>query len=192
MPKATNALHRNQISTAQAGVAKSVVGRNARAEQRSSFYGCELIRHRSDGARFSDHHFRISSIRGYSRYHRVLAIHDVSASARFAHPIFSGNQADTNPLPDLPSGHSFAQGFNAANHFVPRNARQTQTRVDASDRGRIGVTDSACFDPNPDLTHSRLGDLPFHYPKHTRLMYFYCFICVFHVNLLLLFALVRI
>jgi hypothetical protein len=106
MPKATNALHRDQVSAAQAGIAKRVVGRDTRAEERSSFYECELIRNGSDAARFSDHHFRISSIRGYPQHHRVLTIHDVSASARFAHPIFSGNEADTNPLTDFPSGHS--------------------------------------------------------------------------------------
>src|SRR4029077_16819100 len=113
------ALHGDQISTAQTRVAKSVVGRNARAEERGGFYGCELIRNRSDCARFRDHHFRISSIRGYSRYHRVLTIHDVSASARFAHPVFPTNQANTNPLTEFPSGHSAAQGYNAANHFMP-------------------------------------------------------------------------
>ncbi len=91
MPKAANALHSDQVSTAQAGVAKSVVGRDTRAEKRSGFRGCELIRNRSDGACFSDHHFRISSIRGYSRYHGVLTIHNVSESARFAHPVFAGN-----------------------------------------------------------------------------------------------------
>ena len=108
-------------------------------------------------ARFSDHHFRISSIHGYSRYHGVLTIHDVSASARFAHPVFAAEEADTDPLTDFPSGHAAAQGFNATNDFMPRNARQSQTRVDAGDRGRIGVTDSTCFHPNPNLTCRRLG-----------------------------------
>jgi hypothetical protein len=145
MPKAANALHSDQISAAQAGVAKSVVGRDARAEERSGFYGCELIRNGSDAARFSDHHFRISSIGSYSQYHRVLTIHDVTASARFAHPIFSGNETDTNPLTDFPSGHSATDGFNATNHFMPRNTRQSQTGVDSRHRGSIGVTDSTCF-----------------------------------------------
>jgi hypothetical protein len=181
MAKSTNALDGDQISSAQAGVAKSVVGRNPRAEERSGFCGCELIRNRSDGTRFSDHHFRVSSIRGYSRCHRVLTIHRVSAPARFAHPVFSGNEADTDPLTDFPSGHSATDGFNAANDFMPRYAWQTQTGVNAGDGGRIGVTDSACFHPNPDLTRSGLGDLPFHYSKHARLRYFYCFICVFHL-----------
>src|SRR5688500_5003563 len=81
MPKATNALHRDQISAAQIGVAKSVEGRDARAEKRGGFYGTELIRNRSDAARFSDHHFRISSIHGYAGYYCVLTINNVSASA---------------------------------------------------------------------------------------------------------------
>ena len=41
---------------------------------------------------------------------------------------------------------------------MPRNARQSQTRVNARDRGRIGVTDTAGFHANPNLTDSRLGD----------------------------------
>src|SRR4029077_13299194 len=157
MPKATNALHSDQISVAQAGIAKSVVGRNARAEERGGFCGCELIGNGGDAACFSDHHFRISSIRGYSQYHGVLTIHHVSTSTRFAHPVFAADQADTNPLTDFPLGHSAAQGFNAANDFMPRNARQSQTRVGARDRGHIGVKDSACFHPNPNLARSMLG-----------------------------------
>jgi hypothetical protein len=66
MPKATYALNGDQISAAQTGIAKSVVGRNPSAEQRSGFCGCELIRNRREGTCFSDHQFRITSIRGYS------------------------------------------------------------------------------------------------------------------------------
>src|SRR6202042_3591101 len=43
MAKATYALNGDQISTAQTSIAKSVVGRDARAEQRSGFCRCELI-----------------------------------------------------------------------------------------------------------------------------------------------------
>src|SRR5262249_31623332 len=131
MPKATNTLHRDQISTAQAGVAKSVVGRNARAEERGGLYSSELVRNGSDAACFSDHHFCISSVDVYSRGHGVLTIHHVSASARFAHPVFAAEEADTDPLTDFPSGRSAAQGFNAANDFMARNARQCQSRVNA-------------------------------------------------------------
>src|SRR5262249_677599 len=68
----------------------------------------------------------------------------------------AGKQADTDPLTNFPPGYSVAQGFNAANCFVPRNARQGETWVDARDRGRIGVADAAGFDPDSDL--SRGGD----------------------------------
>jgi hypothetical protein len=48
--------------------------------------------------------------------------------------------------------HRVAQGFNAANYFMPRNARQSQTRVCARDRGRIGVTDSTCLHSKSEPT----------------------------------------
>src|SRR5438128_4579537 len=128
MPKTTDTLHSDQISAEQASIAKSVVGCDPRAEERCSVYRSELVRDGSDAARFSDHHFRISSIHGYSRYHGVLTIHHVSASARFAHPVFAAEEADTDPLTDFPFGHSVAQGVNAANDFMARNARQMQTR----------------------------------------------------------------
>jgi hypothetical protein len=95
-------------------------------------------------------------------------MHHVSASARFAHPVCAAEEADTDPLTDFPFGHPVAQGVNAANYFMPRNARQIQTRVDAGDRGRIGVTDSTCFHPNPDLPRSRLRDGPFYNSKRAR------------------------
>ena len=180
MPKATNALHGDQISTAQAGVAKSVVGGDTRAEERSGFYGRELIRNGGDAACFSDHHFRISSVRGYSGYHGVLTIHNISTSARFAHSVFAAEEADTDTLTDFPFGHSAAQGFNSADDFMARNAWENETRIYARDRGRIGVTDSTCFHPNPNLTRSGLGDLPFHYSKHAGCGNFHCFVCVFH------------
>src|SRR5439155_22733457 len=142
----------------------------------------ELVRNRREGACFSDHHFRISSVRGYSRCDRVLTIHSVSTSARLAHPIFAGNKADTNALTAFPSGYSAAQGFDAAHHFMSRNARQLQTRVNASDGVCVGVTDSACFHPNPNLSRSRLGDLPFHYSKRARGGDFHCFVCAYHLN----------
>jgi hypothetical protein len=158
VPKAANALHSDQVPGPQAGIAKGVVGCNSRAKQRGGLCGAEFVRNGSDPACFGDHHFRISSICGYSGYHGVLTIHHVSALARFANAIRTGNQADTDTLTDFPSGHPVTQGFNAANYFMPRNARQSQTREDARDRGHIGVADSAYFHPNPNLTRSRLRD----------------------------------
>src|SRR4029077_18848695 len=73
MPKPANPLYGDQISSAQPGVAKSIVGRDTRAEQRGGFCGTELVGDRGDAACFSDHHFRISSIHGHSQDHGVLA-----------------------------------------------------------------------------------------------------------------------
>src|SRR5215469_15583834 len=165
MPKAANTLHSDQVPSAQAGIAKSVVGRDTRAEERGSFCGTQLVRNGSDASGFSNHHFRISSVCGHSRYHWVLTIDRVSASARFAHSIFASDQADTYSLPDFPSGHARTQPFNSTNHFMPRNAWQNQARIETGDRVRIGVTDSARLNPNPDLARSGLRDLTFHYAK---------------------------
>jgi hypothetical protein len=144
----------------------------------------EFIRNRRESACFGDHHFRISSVRGYSRCHWVLAVHSVSTPARFAHTVFSRNEADANPLTDFPSGYSAAQAFDAAHYFMPGNARQLQPRVNASDGGCVGVTDSACFHPNPNLSRSRLGDFPFHNSKRARGGDFHCSVCACHLNLL--------
>ena len=72
-------------------------------EERGGFRGPDFIRNGSQAACFSDHHFRISSIHSYSRYHGVLTVHNVSAPARFARPVFAAEETDTNALPDLPS-----------------------------------------------------------------------------------------
>jgi hypothetical protein len=123
MPKATNALNGDQIPASQASIAKGIVGRNARAQQRGGLRGTELIGNGSEAARFSDHHFRISTVHGYLRYHWVLTIHAVSTSARLAGAVLSGDQADANALTDLPSRHAAAQGVDAANDFMTGNAR---------------------------------------------------------------------
>jgi len=117
---------------------------------------------------------------GYSGYHRILTIHDISTSARFAHAVLAAEEADTDPLTDFPFGHSAAQGFNPANYFMPRNAWKNQTRVRAHNRGRIAVTDSACFHPNPNLTRSRLKNGSFQQMKIVRRRNFHRFVCVLH------------
>ena len=61
-----------------------------------------------NAARFGDHHFCISSIHSCSSYYRILTIHNVPTSARFAHSVVASDQAYTDPLTDFPSGHSAA------------------------------------------------------------------------------------
>src|SRR5262249_38780567 len=47
--------------------------------------------------------------------------------------------------------------------FMPRNARQSQTRIGALDSGRVGVANAASFHPNPNLTWTRLSGPALHY-----------------------------
>jgi hypothetical protein len=123
MTEPTNALHSHTVASTQSGITKGVIGRDARAQQRGGIYGTELIGNGSEAARFSDHHFRISTVHGYPGDHRVLTIHAVSASARLAGAVLAGDQADANALTDLPSRHSAAQGVDTADDFMPGNAR---------------------------------------------------------------------
>jgi hypothetical protein len=102
----------------------------------------------------------VHTIDGHSRYHGVLTIHEVTASARFAHAVFATEEPDTNPLADSPLGHAGADGIYAANNFMSRHARQCQSSVGTGDRRGIGVTDSACVHPNPHLTGPRLDECP--------------------------------
>jgi hypothetical protein len=57
-------------------------------------------------------------------------------------------------------------------------------RQSQKDRGRIGVTDSARFYPNPNLTRSRLSDLPFYDSERAGCGDFDCFVCTFHKGVL--------
>jgi len=100
MPKATNALHGDQISAAQASVAKSVVCCNTSAEERAAFYGVS-----SSG---TEEMPRASAIitSAYPpstvlRYDGVLTLHHVSASAWFAHAVFTAGRSRTDPLTDF-------------------------------------------------------------------------------------------
>ena len=48
-------------------------------------------------------------------------------------------------------------------------------------RGGIGVTYSASFHANPNLSCTRFSNRPFHYSKLARLIDFYCLVCVFYL-----------
>jgi hypothetical protein len=180
MPKATNALHSHQISCAQACIAKSVVGRDTRAEERSGFRGPDFIRNGSQAARFSDHHFRISSIHSYSRYHGVLTVHNVSAPARFARPVFAAEETDTNALPDLPSRNVGTELLDTTYNLMSRHSRQFEPGEVSLNRCCIGMTDAASFNPDLSLSFAGLGCRSFNNPKATRRCDFDCFVCFCH------------
>jgi hypothetical protein len=86
-------------------------------------------------------------------------------------------------LTDFPFGDSTAQRFNSANHFMPRDAWQLQTRIGAGDDGRIGMTDSAGFNPDQNLALAGLWNWFFNKPKLARRCYLDCFVCLCHCRL---------
>jgi hypothetical protein len=66
---------------------------------------------------------------------------------------------------------------------MPRNAWKSQTRVGAHHRGRISVTYSACFHPNPNLPRSGLRDRPLDHAQNARRGNFHCFVRAFHLSI---------
>jgi hypothetical protein len=122
MSETANSLDGDQITPAQAGVAKSVVSRDPRAQKGSGIYGSEFVWNGSNPARLRDHDFRVSSIDRYSRCDCVLTIYDVSPSAGLARTVFAAKEANTDALTGFPSGHSTAQRVNATYDFMARNA----------------------------------------------------------------------
>jgi hypothetical protein len=181
MSETANSLDGDQITPAQAGVAKSVVSRDPRAQKGSGIYGGEFVWNGSNPARLRDHDFRVSSIDRYSRCDCVLTIYDVSPSAGLARTVFAAKEANTDALTGFPSGHSTAQRVNATYDFMARNAGQFQTRVGPRNRGRIGMTNPAGFDANSNLTGPRLRHRAFHYAKHARFGDFDCSVCFLHL-----------
>jgi len=160
MPEPTNALHRDQIPAAQAGIPQRVEGRDARAQERRRLDRREVVRNSRESPRFGDHHLGIAAVRSDAGYHRVSAIHHVSTPARFADAVFPAEVTNSDPLTESPPRHAAAHSINAADDFVSWYPRQRQPRICAGDRGRIGVTDSACIHPNPHLTGPGLDECP--------------------------------
>jgi hypothetical protein len=116
---------------------------------------------RRDAARFSDHHLGRAAIDVAPRYHRVLTVHGVPASAGFAHAVFAAEEADTDSFTDFPLGDAVTDGVDAAHNLMARHPRELQPWIRAADCSGIGVTDAACFHPNSDLTDRGLRDRPF-------------------------------
>src|SRR4029077_18837115 len=102
MSQAANALDRDEISAAQAGVANGVVGGDARAEERGGFRGAELIGDRRNAAGFGDHDFGIAAVDGDAGYDGVQTIHNVAAAAWLAGTVFAAEEADADALTDFP------------------------------------------------------------------------------------------
>src|SRR5713226_3299997 len=129
MSEPADPLNPNQIARAQAGVAKSVEGRYASAEERGGFRGRELIRNGSERSCFGNHHLGITPVGSDSRYDGVQAVRKVSAKARLTFAVLPAQKADTYPLPDLPFRNIRTDLLDSAHDLMPRNSWQFQAWI---------------------------------------------------------------
>ena len=182
MSEAADALDGDEIAAAEAGVAEGVVGGDAGAEERGGFGGAEVVGNGGDAASFGDHNFGVAAVDGDAGDYGIEAIDDVAATAGFAGTVFTAEEADAYALTHFPFRDAGAEGFDAADDFVARNARELQTRVGASYGGGVGVADAAGFDADANLAGAGFGDGALDYAKNVGCGDFYSFVGAFQFS----------
>jgi hypothetical protein len=158
MAQTTEALYRDKITSAQSGIAKRVVCRNASAQEWSRFRGCEFIGNRGESACLGNHDIRVPAIGGDTGNDRTHAIHKIAALARFTFSVLAAEESYSDPLPNFPIGNAGANHFDAAYDLVSRHSWQSQARKLSFDRCRVGMTYSACLDAQAYLPRPWLRD----------------------------------
>src|SRR6267378_1581264 len=158
MSQATDALDGDEISATEAGIAEGVVGSDAGAEKRGGFGGAEVVGDGRDAAGFGDHNFGVAAVDGDAGDYGVEAIDDVAATAGLAGAVFAAEKADAYALTNFPFGDAGAEGFDAADYFVARDARELQAGVGAGYCGGVSVADAAGFYADANLAGCGLGD----------------------------------
>src|ERR1043166_1688918 len=146
MAQAADALYRNQITSAQRGITQSIVGGDARAEQRRCLSRGNVIRDGGKRPGFGDHDSRIAAVGGDSRNDQVLATDRIPPAARLAVPASPSEETDADPLPDPPAGDRGTESFEAANRLVSRHPGGGQARPPGFDGGGNGMQDPPPLD----------------------------------------------
>jgi hypothetical protein len=152
MAKTTDALYRDKITRAQAGIAKRVVCRNASAQERSRFCRCKFIGNRGESAGLGNHHLCVPAIGRDTGNDRMQAIHKIAPLAWFTFTVLASEEPYSNALPNFPIGNACANHFDSAYDLVSRHSRQSQARKLSFERCRVGMTYSACLDAQAYLS----------------------------------------
>jgi hypothetical protein len=152
MAQTTDALYRDKITGAQAGIAKRVVCCNASAQEWSRFRGCKFIGNRGESASLGNHNLCVPAIGRDTGNDRTQAIHKIPALARFTFTVLAAEESYSNALPNFPIGNAWANHFDAAYDLMSRHSRQSQARKLSFERCRVGMTYSACLDAQAYLS----------------------------------------
>jgi hypothetical protein len=158
MAETADALYRDKITRAQSGIAKRVVCRDASAQERSRFRGCEFIGNRDESAGLGNHHLCVPAIGRDTGNDRMQTIYKIATLTRFTFAVLAAEESYSDALPDFPIGNAGANCFDAAYDLVSRHSRQSQARKLSFDCGCIGVTYSAGLDAQAHLSRPGLGN----------------------------------
>src|SRR6202040_2499612 len=95
--------HAHSFAAARAAVPQRVVSGDARAHQRSSLYGRQILRHRGQRNGGSHHVIRVTAIEGDARdLEGHLAAEEITAPARIAIAAMTAVPADAHALAGFP------------------------------------------------------------------------------------------
>jgi hypothetical protein len=97
-----DALYRDKIAGAQAGIAKRVVCRNASAQEWSRFRGCELIGNRGESPGLGNHNLCVAAVGRDAGNDRVQAIHKIATLAGFTFTVLATEEPYSDTLPNFP------------------------------------------------------------------------------------------
>jgi hypothetical protein len=84
----------------------------------------------------------------------ILAIYEITTPARLAVPATAAKEPYPDPLANGPTLYAIPEGVHDPHHFVAGNPWPVD-RENPLDRRRVGMTDSAGFHANSDLTGRR-------------------------------------
>src|SRR5262245_49969098 len=100
------------------------------------------------------------------------ALHEITAPAGLTDAVFTAEEADTNPLPDLPACNVRTGGIDTSDHFVTWHAWIRNAREVSVDRGHIRMTDTTRFYPDANLFGTWIHKRTFNGAKCARCCHF--------------------
>src|SRR5262249_43258437 len=97
-----------------------------------------------------------------SRVFLVLTVHKVAAAAKFAIPARAGEEADADPLADLPTANAGSHRVNAPDDLVAGYTRISNARETSLDCRGVRVANTARLDANAYLVVAGIPKRPPH------------------------------
>ena len=138
---------RDEIARARAAVAQRVERRHACTHERRGVGGGQAVGHPRERRDRRDHVLAVAAVVRDAGDRRPRdAGEELAAPARIAPPAIAAVPADADALADRPPFDVGPDRIDAADHLVPRHARQRDARKRGQLREGIAVADSARVD----------------------------------------------